>query len=217
MSLTQAETIFTSVHENGLNDFVTAFFTARPRHLLYGSSLFVPMTTAVATNVPPLPFPGIPGGLHYALNFTIPVIDLHPDSSGGVSPLPPKPGEFSLRTRVSLVIACGRLRDPRQDDQTGLRPLVTDLELHATGRPTVVTLGPGVGTIGLDITRVEIVDIKPDSLETILECLMLQILRSALANLQLPFQAFTVGFVQLLLVAGPIIEDDQIKLRGLVA
>lgn len=217
MSLTQAETIFASIHENGLNDLVATFFTARPRHLVYGSSLFVPATTAMATNVPTLPLPGIPGGLHYGLVFTIPVIDLHPDSSGGSSPLPSGPGEFSLRTQVSLVIACGRLRDPRQDDQTGLVPLVTHLELHATGRPTIATFGPGAGVIGLEITRVEIVDIKPDSLETILECLLLQILRSALANLQLPFQAFTVGFVQLLLVAGPIIEEDQIKLRGLIA
>ena len=32
MSLTQAENVFAGIHEDGINDFLRAFFTARPRY-----------------------------------------------------------------------------------------------------------------------------------------------------------------------------------------
>jgi len=37
MSLTETEAAFASIHETALTDLLTAFFTDRPRYLVYGS------------------------------------------------------------------------------------------------------------------------------------------------------------------------------------
>lgn len=39
-------------------------------------------------------------------------------------------------------------------------------------------------------------------------------LQAALANVQLPFDALSVGAFSLILLRGPEIEDDQVKLYG---
>jgi hypothetical protein len=100
MSLTETEQVFAGVTEDAVNDLMIAIFTARPRYLIYGSPLFAPATTASVTQVPAIPFPGVSGGIHYAVVFTIPKVDFHPDDSGGASPLPPGLGQFTLTTTV---------------------------------------------------------------------------------------------------------------------
>ncbi len=214
MSLTEAEHVFAGVHEDGINDFLQAFFTARPRHLNYGTFFFVPATTAAATNVPSVSFPGIPAGIHYAVSFAVPVVDLNPDTLGG--PLPPGPGQFSLTARVTLTVGCWRFRrEGPQDDPSMITPLTTELTLWARGHPTVTFFGPpGSGQIGLRVDEVEIEDIHPDSLESIVECIIRMMLEAALANLRLPFNALSAGAVKLILLRGPEIEDDQLKLYG---
>lgn len=217
MSLTEAEHVFAGVHENGINDFLKAILTARRRYINYGSSFFVPVTTALAINVPAIPFPGIPGGIHYAVSFSIPSIDLHPDSSGGTSPLPPGPGQFSIKTKVTITVGCGRweeLPNPDRPPSGSLVPINTSLEVWARGKPTVAYFGPGVGEIGFQLEDIEIVDIKPDSLESVLECIIRMILQAVLANLRLPFHALTMGAFSLMLLRGPEVEDDQVKLYG---
>jgi hypothetical protein len=80
--------------------------------------------------------------------------------------------------------------------------------------PIVSVFGPGTGEVRFHLDRLEIVDIKPDSLESVLECLLLMMLRAALSNFRLPFSAMSIGFVTLILKNGPLIEQDQIKVFG---
>ena len=46
MSLTETQEVFASVHEDALNDLLTAYRSDRPHHLVYGSPPFVAATTA---------------------------------------------------------------------------------------------------------------------------------------------------------------------------
>jgi hypothetical protein len=61
---------------------------------------------------------------------------------------------------------------------------------------------------------VEIADITPDTLESVMECLIRMFLQGALTNLRLPFKALSMGAFQLILVRGPEVEDDQAQLYG---
>ena len=217
MSLTLADTVFAGVHEDGINDFLRAFFGARPRHLVYGTPAFVPTTTVAATSIPPIAFPGVAGGIDFAIAFSIPEVDLHPDSSGGAWPIKPDPGEFTLRTEVGLVLACQRGRRRPNDERPPFEPIGVKLEVYARGRPDVVTFGMGNGEIRLLLEQIEIVDIRPDELESVIECLILMMLRAALQNFVLPFGALSLEFITLVLKNGPLIADDQLKVWGDVA
>ena len=213
MSLTQAETVFGSVHEQGLNDLLRAFFTARPRHLNYGTPFFVPVTTAAATSITPPVIPGV-GSPQFAILFTIPTVDIHPDSSGGASALIPGPGQFVVQTTVTLALLCGGI-----PTTTGTAPipgelLQAQLTVFALCHPVVVNSAPGTGQIGVAVDQVEIVDIQPGGLESILECLILMVLQGALGAMRLPFNTITAGAFGLILLAGPLAEEDQVKVRG---
>lgn len=231
MSLTQTEEVFASIHETALNDVLTAFFTDRPRYLVYGSSSFVPFTTVAATNIAAIPFPGIAGGIHWRVTLSIPRVDLFKKSM----PLPPElslnPGQFSARLDVELCLDCRRLQiDPRpprggHDDRPNERPprdkphpleevTCFKLKVFVVGHLAHVMASTGEDAIALDVDAVEIVDIKPDGLESLLECLLFMILQAVLAEVRLPLQALRAGAFQLIPVVGPLIEDDQIKARG---
>jgi len=214
MSLTEAQHVFAGAHEDGINDLLRAFFTARPRHLTYVTPALAPSTGAF-TSVSPIGFPGIPGGIDYAVSFSIPTVDFHPDSSGGASPLPLGSGQLGIRTTVTLTVLCNRrVRPPDGNEVVPSTPINTALDVFARGKPTVTFLGPGVGDIGFELDTVELVDIKPDSLESVLECVLLMILQGLLANVRLPFKAVTIGAFALVLQRGPESEDDQVKLYG---
>lgn len=230
MSLTEAPaTVLASMHEDGINQFALAFFKARPRHLNYGSPSFVPSTTVNGTQIPPISFPGLGSGIQYAIQFEIPTVDLSPDSSGGTAPLVPGPNQLGVHTRLTLCVECGR-RNP--DDPTGgnpdnireqfiairrpyRRPLCTELEIFAIGEPFLTAGGGGAGVLSFRVVDLEIVDIKPESLENTLECVVLQIFDAVLRTLQLPIPALSAGAFDLTLLQLRI-EDDQIKVFGTV-
>lgn len=220
MSLTQAEHVFAGVHENGINDFLTALFTARRHYLNYGTSSFVPMTTAAATNISPISFPGVPGGIEYAIAFAIPVVDCFPDSTGGASPLSLAKGQFTIHTRVKLTVGCAQWsvddRDLTHEKKPRVTrtPISTALDIWALCRPTVSYYAPGVGDIGIQVDSIKIPGIKPDTLEAALECILRMMLQGALSNVKLPFKPLTMGAFSLILLRGPLVEDDQIKLYG---
>jgi hypothetical protein len=225
MSLTQAQRVFASIHESALNDMLRAFFGARPRYLRYGSPAFVPATNVTATQMPAIAFPGLPGGIDWAIRFALPRVDLFKPSE----PLPPQltlpPGGFALRTRVELCINCMRRRDDRGQDPAGKpnddrRPnslgevTCTELEVFATGHLDSWTDASGNGAIRLRVDAVELVDITPDSLESVLECLIRMLLDAALAQVHLPLAALRAGAFQLLVTQGPLIDDDHVLARG---
>jgi hypothetical protein len=235
MSLTQAETVFASVHEDALNDALTAFCTARPRYLAYGSPSFTPVTTAAETRMDAIAFPGVPGGIQWRLRLSIPRVDLFKQTRA----LPPElslgPGQFSVELDAELCIECRKIRidpkpprpdkgrgsdnpnQPPRDDKHPLSELTCfKLRLFAVGHLEHVFTSTGEDGIAFAVDAVEIVDIKPDELESFLECLMFLILQAVLAGIRLPLRALRAGAFQLVPVVGPLIEDDQIKVRGTV-
>ncbi len=236
MSLTEAEAVFASIHEDAINDFLRAFCTARPRYLHYGSPAFTPVTTAAETQMAAIQFPGIPGGIQWRLRLSIPQIDLFKQSR----PLPPElalgPGQFTAQLDAELCIECRKIRidpkSPRPDggrgnnDQNpdgrgndGKHPLSEltcfKLRFFALGHLEHVMTVSGEG-IAFAVDAVEIVDIKPDELESFLECLMFLILQAVLAGIRLPLSALRVGAFALTPTVGPLIDDDHIKARGTI-
>ncbi len=231
MSLTETEEVFASIHEDALNDLFSAFCSDRPRYLVYGSPAFVPTTTVAETTMPAIAFPGVPGGIQWRIRLTTPHIDLFKQSS----PLPPElslaPGEFSASVGVELCLDCRRIKidprpprgkpgerqpdDRRPDDRHPLEELTCcKLELFAIGHLQHVLTSTGEDAIALAVDAVEIVDIKPGEVESLLECLLFMILQAVLAEIRLPLRALRVGAFQLTPIVGPLIEDDQVKMRG---
>ena len=233
MSLTEAEHVFGGIHEDALNDLLRAFFTARPRHLRYGSPGFVAGTTVNETQMGAIPFPGVPGGIDWAVGIDIPVIDLHEQTL----PLPPQlqlgARQLSVRTTVRLCMGCRHVRidpeppreahgegsrrpEPRRDDRRRreVRETCCRLEVHAIGHLEQVLTSQGERAVVPVVDAVELVDVRPDDLETILECLLLMVLRAALGNARLPLRALRAGAFTLHLLRGPEIEDDQVKVYG---
>jgi len=212
VSLTEAQRVFGAVHEKGINDFLRAFLTARPHYINYGSPAFVPASTSAATSVPAIAFPGVPGGIQFAVLFSIPTVDLNPPTDPGSAPLPPGPGQFTLKTTVSLVLACGQRGDGPGGIQGNGRvvPLIATLDVLARG--TIINVG---GAVQLAVTDVELVDVTPDALESLLECLIRMLLQAALQNIRIPLNTLIASTVPLLsLVRGPEIATDQVKVWG---
>lgn len=197
MSFTQAEHLFAGVHELGLNDLFRAFFTARPRHLKYGTQQFVSQTTAMGTKLPPIVFGGT--NIECLINISIPTVDITP---GGTPQLTPGPGEFLLKTRANIAAIVGSL-----PVNTGV------IQVLALCAPVVTNSPSGDGTISLNVKKVELVDITPNWLESFVENLMLVLLQAALST-PMPFTAMTFGTFKLAVQAGPFADTDQFKVRG---
>lgn len=203
MSLTEADTVYGAIREEALNDLMTAVFTTRPHYLNYGSPPFVNADSAAATRIEPLPFPGS-GGIPWAVSFAIPHLDLHPDTAGSLPPqLVLGPGQFALTTTVTLAISCGGKPDGERNAFQQ-----TKLDVAAIGHLVVVA-----ESVSLAIDAVELVDITPDSLESLVECLIKALLNGALSGLVLPVQKLIPTF-PLVLTRGPQIVNDQIKAYG---
>lgn len=239
MSLTETSEVFVAVEESALNDFITAVCTTRPHLLHYGSSAFVPASSTSATQMAPIPFPGSPG-LQWSVELSIPQLDLFKQDLS----LPPElslgPGQFSLSTVVRLCVDCAARRrgddhegddheapDPKQTDDRGDKqwrddrddwgkarnPVCCRLGVHAVGH-LVSTWAGGQQAIGFALDSVEIVDIEPNALESVLECLLLMILRSVLATLSLPVTALELEAFTLTPTVGPLIDVDRVLARG---
>lgn len=231
MSFTQGEEVFAGVHESALNDLVTAFFTDRPRYLTYGSPGFAPATTVSETRIQAIPFPFVPGGIQWRVRLKVPKLDLFEQDDA----LPPElilgPGQFSGSVEVELCVDCQRSRpesddpssiDPRDDnpnDPDG-PPIVENatcfsLRVFFTGRLVRAPEPGGVDAVSLAVDQIEIVDIRPDELESFLECLLFLIIRGVLAEVRLPLEALRLGAFELTPTVGPLIEDNQVKMRGM--
>lgn len=215
MSLTAAQQVFGAIHEDALNDIVRAVLTTRPRYTLFGSPAFVPATTVAATQVAPIPFPGIAGGIEWRVAFDIPVIDLFRQDA----PLPPQltlgPGQFSLSTNVQICLNCAQaVEQPNPDLQENPQLACAALSVYGIGHLDSFNAASGAGEVTMHLDAVELVDVTPNGLESVFECLILQVLTAALAQVRLPIPVLRAGAFQLLVADGPDIDDDQIKVFG---
>lgn len=233
MSLTEAERVFGGITEAGINDLLSAFFTARPRHLNYGSPGFVPATTAAATQIGAIPFPGVPGGIDWAVQLSVPQADLHPQTDALPPELSLTAGQLSVATAMRLCVACETRRERKPDREQTHQPndrdhqpddkpddrrppgkakgTCFDLKVFAVAHMER-SFSPDSVVIVVD--AVEIVDIKPLELEAVLECLILQILRAVLADVELPLETLRAGAFSLTLTRGPEVENDQLEVYG---
>jgi hypothetical protein len=214
VSLTEAEHLFAGLDEAGANDLLRAYFGALPHHLNYRTTPAVgpvPPNPGAWTTIAPIAFPGAPGGIHFAVQFDVPVIDFDPDSSGGMPPpLVLQADEFSIRTTVILSVLCDVKDRGHGDDQGPSGSLLrAKLGIWAIGSAAV-----SGGVLTFHTRAVELVDVTPDPLESVLECLMLTMLQAVLSNVRIPIDTFTAGGFVLSLLRGPELEDDQAKLYG---
>lgn len=201
MSLTQAQNIFGGVDEAGINDLLRAFFTARPRYLTYGTPQFVPATTVQATSVAAVSFFGL--NIEFMITCEpLPTVDITPGGAGSAA-LTPGVNEFTVRTTLNFIVQVNNL--PR---------IAGSLQVLGLCAPFVAVSTPGTGQIGINLKRVEIVDITPDPVESLVETLALGVLRTILANVRFPFNTLTMGAFGLILLAGPTAETNQLKVRG---
>lgn len=243
MSLTEASEVFVAVEESALNDLITAVCTTRPHLLHYGSPAFVPASSTSATQMAPIPFPGSPG-LQWSVELSIPQLDLFKQDQPLPPELSLGPGQFSLSTVVRLCVDCAaagrgdtkgdehkdhdpkdhdtkdrddrgdkQWRDDRDDWGKARNPVCCRLGVHAVGHLVSTWVG-GQQAIGFAVDSVEIVDIEPNALESVLECLLMMILRSVLATLSLPVTALELDAFTLTPTEGPLIDVDRVLARG---
>jgi hypothetical protein len=197
MSLTGTHHAFASIDERGTNRALQAFFGARPHYLHYGSAPFVTASSTSVTQVAPIAFPGVPGGIAYAIDLTVPVVDLFPPNGPLPPPLVLGPGELSITTKVTIRLGCVAGTDG--NDRGQITPVHTTLDVIAIADPVGHYFSPGVGYV---------------SLQAVLDCLLEMILNALLAHVQLPFDIIDASFVKLALEAGPTIANDQIEIWG---
>ena len=215
MSLTQTHHVFAGVEESGINTFLKALFTTRPHYLNYGSPSFVPANTVNATTMQSIPFPGVPGGIQYAVSFSIPTIDLFPPDAGTTSPIPPGPNQFGLHTTVLLKLGCMNWTGQAGNDGGGkMVPITATLDVWALGEIVPHYFGPGTGFITFKVDDVRIPAIQPQDFQAIIDCLIRMMLNGALEGVELPFHALSAGAFNLILEAGPVIDNDQVEVWG---
>ena len=211
MSLTGAYHIFAGLDQQGTNKALQAFFGARPHYLHYGSVPFVAASSVSVTQVPPIAFPGVPGGIPYAIDLTVPAVDLYPPDGALPPPLALGPDQLSIETEVTITLGC---MAGTQGQKGHVTPVRTTLKVIAIAHPVSHYFSPGVGYVSFQVDQVLLVDVAPPSLQAVLDCLLEMILNAVLADVQLPFDLIDAGFVKLALEAGPDIADDQIKIWG---
>jgi hypothetical protein len=116
--------------------------------------------------------------------------------------------------------------DPKKDDR-GRQPWPDDrddwgkarnavcckLGVYAVGH-LVSTWVNGQQAIGFALDSLEIVDVEPNALESVLECLLTMILRSVLTTLSLPVTALELDAFTLTPTVGPLIDVNRVLARG---
>ena len=198
MSLTQTSGVFAGVHEDGINDFVTAFFNSRPRYLRWGSPAFVPATSISETRIPAIP----PFNIEYLVELEQPRLDLYPDTFG--FGLPPGRNQFSLEIKVKLTVGCqSKPRDPKDDNIPRVEPISTDLVLCARGH-----FERQASELVLIVDDVVVKDIRPESLGVVLSCMLRMIVQEMLRDLRIPYRSVFIGIGTLAPVGGITIDND---------
>jgi hypothetical protein len=211
MSLTGTHHVFASIDEQGTNRALQAFFGARPHYLHYASVPFVTASSVSETQVAPIAFPGVPGGIAYAIDLAVPAVDLFPPDGPLPAPLVLGPDELSITTRVKITLGC---QAGTSGDRGKVTPVSTTLAVTAIAQPVSHYFSPGTGYLTFEVKQVLLTGVEPASLQAVLDCLIKTILNALLAAVQLPFEVIDIGFVKLALEEGPVITDNQIEIWG---
>jgi hypothetical protein len=246
VGLTDGQDVFVSISESGINTLFAYLERQRSRLFNYGTAFFVtnpdqccvPLGKKPIHGEDPLPVPGTNGlvGLEYALQFTDLHIDLHPQTSALPPELTLPPQHFSFSSKIHLSIPFPKVPpdwDPTAAEER--RPPAFDLEdrfccemqvflVGGVEKVTEFVQSEGISAdfVRMTVDEVEIVDIAPDCLETILERYALLTLRHGILNrIKLRATRIALGFIEIGLSTtispNPSIEDDQIKLWATVA
>ena len=207
MSHTLTHHAFASLSEEGINDFIEAFFTARPHYLDYGSPPFVTTGPPTSTLLAPIFLPPmIQTPIPFRIRLSIPAIDLFP--AGGPLPVPLvlHAKQFAASTEATIEILCGT---GRKGDQVVGTKLGVKLGVTAIGH-----LVQKPGAVGFDVDSLEIVDIVPTELEDIIICVLLNVLKGVLAQVNFPIPSLSAGFLSLTLEQGPDLNPDEVDVWG---
>ncbi|HEY0950876.1 hypothetical protein [Nocardioides sp.] len=244
MSLTETSEVFVAVEESALNDLITAVCGTRPHLLNYGSPAFVPGSSVSATQMAPIPFPGSPGLQWSVrlttpvLDLFKQDQTLPPELSLGAGQF-----SLSTKVRLCVDCASRGRNEPPGEDPKGhdhqghdhqghdhpgedqqwpddrddwgkaRNPMCCTLDVFAVGH-LVSTWAGGQRAVGFALDAVEIVDIEPNALESVIECLLTMVLRSVLATLSLPVTALELGAFTLTPTVGPLIDVNRVLARG---
>ena len=87
------------------------------------------------------------------------------------------------------------------------------VHVYAVGHLVSTWVG-GERAIGFALDDLELVDVEPNALESVLECLLAMILRSVLATLSLPVSALQLDAFTLTPTEGPLIDVNRVLARG---
>jgi hypothetical protein len=238
MGLTNGQDVFVSISETGINTLFLYLQKQRSRLFNYGTPYFVanPKQCCVPlgkkqplTHENPLPVPGTAGlvGLEYAVQFTKLHVDLHPQDAALPPELTLPPQRFSFSTVVHLSIPFPKIPPDWEPTGEGHRkPPVFELEPRFCCELKVFLVG-GIENVadvevGMTVDELEIVDVSPDCLETILERYSLLTLRHGILNkVKLQATKIALGFIEVglssAITPNPSIEDSQIKVWLMVS
>lgn len=204
MSHTLTHHAFAGLSEEGANDLLEAFFTARPHYLVYGSPPFVTANSASTTMVSPIAAPPLLASpIPFLVRFSIPTLDLYPPDGPLPAPLTLNPGQFAARTTLELTILCGRKER-----------MSTSLDLWAVGRLITTQQSGGTVAVGFEADEVAVTNVMPATLRDILDCILLEVLRGILSSVSIPLPALSAGFFSLAIEQGPEIDPDVIDAWG---
>lgn len=226
MSLTNNSDIFGAVHENGFNRLIELVRAQRPSVFNYASNLdklCAPVTppsngAPVATVVDPINIPTaerkIP--LDYAYQITDLFLDFHPGSitlPRELSPLQEQ--QFAMR-----VNACVGIQIPNSDGSIPAELHCACLQVYATGHFKKVNRN-GKLYIQPMIDNIEIENITPDNLETLLEKLAEFVINTVvLPGIAFAIEKITFDVGSLLKISlelapiepNPSIDENMIKI-----
>jgi hypothetical protein len=202
MSFTGTHHAYCDVHEDGINTALRLFLTARPHYLHFGSPPFVLADSLNATLVAAIAIPGTPGGLPWDVQFAPPIVDLYPENG-------PPPPPVGLAINQALVSTTANITVGCVEPTGAITPQVTTLRAAA-----IVSPAEANGFLSLNVDKVLLPDVKPDSLRDILACLIAMAMRGVLAQFRVSIQMISAGFFKLTLENGPNILDNRIEVLG---
>lgn len=203
MSFSNGHHAFAGLKEEAANDFLTAFFQARPHYLHYGSPPFVLASSSAATLISPLAVPGLlPSPIPVAIDIGLPVVDFYPPDGPLPAPLVLAAGQLSISTSVRISVICGQQR------------MSFDLAVWAIGGISVLPPSGPPATIHFTANQIKVQGISPLGLEQVLECLLLEALRNVLQQVSIPIPALSLGFLSVTVEAGPQLDADELDVWG---